>query len=133
MAKEEGVEISEESEGDIEVEPVANQMVEISAVHSELDYDQEEVVNDNEEFERYNATVSEEPRAQIEEDPQSEDGYEQDREMNIESEEEAPASPPRQVIYKDTPAAKRRRRFKESQKGKNPARSGDKIGETKTW
>ena len=71
VAKDAGVEISEESEGDIEVEPVANQVVEISAVHSELDYDQEEVENDNEEFERYNATVSEEPRAQIEEDPQS--------------------------------------------------------------
>ena len=57
-------------------------------------------------------------------EPQSEDGYEQDREINMESEEEAPASPPRQVVFRDTPAARRR---------KNPARSSDKIGETKTW
>ena len=43
VAKDEGVEISEESEEDVEVEPVNNQVVETSVVHSELDYDQEEV------------------------------------------------------------------------------------------
>ena len=116
MAKDEGVEISEESEKDIEVEPVDKQVVETSAVHSELDYDQEEVENDTEEIERYK--VSEEPRAQIEKDPQSEDGYEQDREINIESEEEAQASPPRKVIFRETPAARRRRRFKTLRKAR---------------
>ena len=114
--------MSEESEKDIEVKPVVNQVIETSAVHSELDYDQEEVENDPEEFECYKD--SEESRAQIKEEPQSEEGYEQDREINNESEEEAPASPPRQVVFRDTPAARRR---------KNPARSSDKIGETKTW
>ena len=110
VAQDEGVEMSEESEKDIEVKPVVNQVIETSAVHSELDYDQEEVENDPEEFECYKD--SEESRAQIKEEPQSEEGYEQDREINNESEEEAPASPPRQVIFRDTPAGRRRRRFK---------------------
>jgi hypothetical protein len=121
VAKDEGVEISEESEKDIEVEPVVNQVVETSAVHSELDYDQEEIENDPEEFERYK--VSEEPRALIMGEPQSEDGYEQDREINIESEEEAPASPPRQVVFRDTPASRRRRQFKTLRKALHQRKS----------
>ena len=100
VAQDEGVEISEESEKDVEVEPVGNQVVETSAVHSEFDYDQEEVDYDPEEPERNKET--EETKAQIKEEPQSEDGYKQDRETNNESEEEAPASPPRRVIFRDT-------------------------------
>ena len=112
------MEISEESEEDVEVEPVNNQVVETSVVHSELDYDQEEAEDDTEEFER--GEVSEESGTKIEEDPQSEDGYEQDREVISESEEEAPApaSPPRRVILKETPAAKRRKRFKTLRKAR---------------
>ena len=108
VAQDEGVEISEESEKDVEVEPVGNQVVETSAVHSEFDYDQEEVDYDPEEPERNKET--EETKAQIKEEPQSEDGYKQDRETNNESEEEAPASPPRRVIFRDTATGKRNKR-----------------------
>jgi hypothetical protein len=110
------VEISEESEEEIEVKPVDNQVVETSVVHSELDYEQEEVEDDSEDCER--SDVSEESGTKIEEDPQGEEGYEQDREVIFESEEEAPdpASPQRRVILKESKAAKRRKRFKKLRK-----------------
>ena len=76
-----------------------------------MEYDPEEVDYDPEEYDPERKEEPEEIEDEIKEDPQSEDGYEQDRETDDESEEEfVEASPPRQVIFRDTATGSRNRR-----------------------
>ena len=110
MAADEGVELSEENEDEVEVEQVDNQ-VERSEVFSEFEYDPDEINYDPEEHDPERQEEPEETEVQIKEEPQSEDGYEQDRERDDKTEEESvEASPPRRVVFRDNTTSSRNRR-----------------------
>ena len=90
-------------------------------VHSELDYEQEEIGDDTEESDG----IEHGEDSEIEEDPQNEEGYKQDSES--EEVAPAPACPPRRVILKETRAAKRRKRFKTLRKARKESIEHDQA------